>query len=169
MAGIHTSMQRLRPSIKVAARAARHDLWTIKSTYTMNVFRRYFLYLLDCLVMLTVIGVQFFLFRGEWPFAYDSDRWLSLLLGGSGVGFTTLLGGTVYWYIVDYHPELRDLRGSRVILTATGDTPDRETRALRSFMKTLSVFTFPVLLLFALFSDGHRFLHDYVAKTERVR
>ncbi|WP_116127497.1 hypothetical protein [Lewinella sp. IMCC34183] len=135
----------------------------------MNVFGRYVIYLLDCLVMLAVIGLQLFLFRGEFPFGYDSDQWLSMLLGGHGsVALTTLIGGTAYWYIVDYHAELRELRRSRIVMEATGEAPPTETRFLRSFLKAFSLFTAPVLLLFALFSDRHRFLHDYVAKTERV-
>ncbi len=135
----------------------------------MSVFGRYFLYLADCLVMLFVIGVQIFLFRGELPFGHSFHSWLPMLLGGSGsVAVTTLLGGTGYWYVVDYHPELMELRRSRVVTAGTAERPPVETRIIRSFLKAFTLFTAPVLLLFALFSKGHRFLHDYVAKTERV-
>ncbi len=135
----------------------------------MNVLGRYFIYLLDCLVMLFIIGVQFFVFRGELPFGYDTDRWLPLLLGGGSVGMTTLLGGTLYWTIVDYHEALTELRHSTIISTETGEQPELPTRFLRSFLKAFTLFTFPVLLIFAIFSKDHRFLHDYVAKTERVK
>ena len=135
----------------------------------MSVFGRYLIYLVDCLAMLFVIGMQFFIFRGELPFGYDTDRWLPLLLGSDSVRLVTLLGGTAFWFIVDYHENLTDLRRSTVISTETGTNPDFCTRFLRSFLKALSIFTFPPLLLFAVFSDGHRFLHDYVAKTRRVK
>ncbi|PHK98630.1 hypothetical protein CGL56_09165 [Neolewinella marina] len=115
--------------------------------------------------MLAVIGVQFFLYRGELPFGYDTEQWLPLLLeGGGSVMLTTLFGATLYWSIVDYHPALVSLRRSRVV-TRSGERPGVETRIVRSFVKAFSVFTAPVLLLFALFND--HFLHDYVAKTER--
>ncbi|MGB3802111.1 MAG: RDD family protein [Lewinella sp.] len=134
----------------------------------MNVFGRYFLYLADCLIMLFVIGMQFFIFRGELPFGHDTDRWLPILLGGGSVGMVTLLGGTLYWTIVDYHDELTELRRSTIVSSETGEPLDLSTRFLRSFLKALTLFTFPVLMLFAVFSEGHRFLHDYIAKTERV-
>ena len=136
----------------------------------MNVFGRYILYLADCLVMLFAIGIQLILLRGQWPLSYDFDNWLPILLGGSGgVGVVTLIGGTVYWYIVDYHEELQEVRRSRVVSLTTGGTPPTEKRFLRSFLKAFTLFTAPFLLLFAVFSTEHRFLHDYVAKTERVR
>ena len=135
----------------------------------MSVCGRYLIYLVDCLAMLFVIGLQFLIFRGELPFEHDTDRWLPLLLGTDSVRLVTLLGGTAFWYIVDYHDNLKDIRRSEIVSTETGTAPDAPTRFLRSFVKALSIFTFPVLLLFAVFSDGHRFLHDYVAKTRRVR
>lgn len=135
----------------------------------MNVFGRYFLYLADCLVMLFVIGIQLMIFRGEFPLSIDTDRWLPLLLGTDSVRLTTLLGGTAFWYIVDYHPELERLRRSVIVSTRTGTKPDSCTRFLRSFLKAFTLFTFPVLVVFALFSSGNRFLHDYVANTERIK
>ena len=135
----------------------------------MSVFGRYLIYLVDCVAMLFVIGMQFFIFRGELPFGRDTDTWLPLLLGTDSVRLVTLLGGTAFWFIVDYHENLTELRRSMVISTETGTTPDTCTRFLRSFLKAFTLFTFPLLLLFAVFSDGHRFLHDYVAKTRRVK
>ncbi|PPK84337.1 RDD family protein [Neolewinella xylanilytica] len=135
----------------------------------MNVCARYLIYLVDCLVMLFVIGLQFLVFRGELPFDYDSESWLRILLDGGNVGLVTLLGGTLYWSIVDYHDELKELRRSTIISSETGEEPEMATRVVRSGLKAFTLFTFPVLLVFALFSENHRFLHDYVAKTERVK
>ncbi|WP_116108196.1 RDD family protein [Lewinella sp. IMCC34191] len=134
----------------------------------MNVFGRYLIYLADCLVMLFVIGMQLLIFRGELPFDHDTDHWLPMLLDGGSVGLVTLLGGTLYWTIVDYHHELKELRRSVIVSSVSGEEPDLSTRILRSFLKAFTLFTFPVLILFAVFSKGHRFLHDYVAKTERI-
>lgn len=134
----------------------------------MGVLGRYVLYLADCLVMLFVVGVQFFLFRGELPIGHSTDEWLPLLLeGGGSVMFTTLLGATIYWSIVDYHPELVSVRQSRIVMVESQERPDLQTRVLRSFLKAFTLFSAPILLLFGLFSEGNRFLHDYVAKTER--
>ncbi|THH41167.1 RDD family protein [Neolewinella litorea] len=134
----------------------------------MGVFGRYLLYLADCAVMLAVIGVQFFIFRGELPIGYDTDRWLPILLeGGGSVMLTTLLGSTLYWTIVDFHPDLVDLRRSEIVSRDQEGKPGIETRILRSFLKAFSLFSAPILLLFAVFSEDNRFLHDYVAKTER--
>ncbi|MCP9237319.1 RDD family protein [Lewinella sp. JB7] len=134
----------------------------------MSVFRRYFLYLFDCLVMLGLLGVVFFVYRGEFPFHYATDRWLEVLLGGSGVYFTTLIGSTIYWYIVDYHPSIVRFRRSHILTRPDHRSPDVTTRFLRSFVKAFTLFGGEVLLLFAIFSSEHRFLHDYIAKTERV-
>ncbi|MBB4077557.1 putative RDD family membrane protein YckC [Lewinella aquimaris] len=135
----------------------------------MGVFGRYILYLLDCVVMLGILALVFLLFRGELPFGHDPERWLEVLLDGGSVYVTTLLGATLYWFIIDYHPTVAGYRRSRVAMLADGRRPDNGTRLLRSFIKAFTLFGGEVLLLFALFSDGHRFLHDYIAQTERIK
>ena len=135
----------------------------------MNVFQRYLIYLVDCLVMLFVIGMQLLIFRGEFPVGLPFDSWLPRLLDGSSTGITMLLGGTLYWTIVDYHPDLVKVRRSAVLSLESGTEPDLSTRILRSFVKAFTLFTFPVLLLVALFRGDHRFLHDHLTKTERVK
>ncbi len=136
----------------------------------MHIISRYFLYLMDCIVMLAVIGVQLVIFRGEWPLAYDTDRWLGLLLEGHHhIYLTTLTGATLYWTIADYHPTLTRFRFSRVLMKQTGAVPELGVRISRSLIKSFTLFGGGVLLLFALFSKEHRFLHDYLVGTERVK
>ena len=135
----------------------------------MNVFQRYLIYLVDCLAMLFVIGMQLLIFRGEFPIGLPFESWLPRLLDGHSTGITMLMGGTLFWTIVDYHEDLEKIRRSRIISTETGTKPEMCTRVKRSFIKAFTLFTFPVLLLVALFRSDHRFLHDHLAKTERVK
>ena len=134
----------------------------------MSLPRRYALYLIDCLVMSLVLAVQLFLLRGEWPVGHHPDGSLGLLLAGYNVWLWTLLLATGYWTIVDYHPALLRYRG-RVVTTADGQQPDFATRLLRSAIKAFTLFAKPFLVVFALFSKDHTLLHDYLAKTVRVR
>ncbi len=136
----------------------------------MNVVSRYFLYLLDCGVMLAIIGVQLLLFRGEWPLSHDPDHWLGLLLEGHrGLYLTTLCGAAAYWTIMDFDPRATSIRGSRVVRKASGQLPDLGLRFSRSLIKAFTLFGGGLLLLFALCSAEHRFLHDYLVGTERVK
>ncbi len=135
----------------------------------MNVFGRYFLYLIDSGIMLALIGVQLFLFRGEWPLSHNPDHWLSMLLEEQGVYFTTIVGAAIYWTIMDFDPRLTSIRGSRVVQEATGELPALGMRVSRSLIKAFTLFGGGFLLLFALFSKEHRFLHDYLIETVRVK
>ena len=142
------------------------DPFLVKKT-TVGLFRRYLIYLVDCLVMSSVLAVQLFLVRGEWPLQHHPDDYLGLLLAGHNVWLWTLLLATGYWTIVDYHPTLLRYRGR--IVTAEGEQPDLSTRLLRSAVKAFTLFAKPFLVVFALFSKDHTLLHDYLAKTDRVR
>ena len=135
----------------------------------MGIVSRYFLYLLDCLVMLSILGIQIYLFRGETPLTHNPDGWLELLLGNYvNLWLWTILLATGYWMVVDYHPALEPHRG-RIVTLATAEQPDFEKRLLRSAVKAFTLFGKPFLLVFALFSKHHRLLHDYLAGTERVK
>ena len=134
----------------------------------MGIFSRYFLYLLDCGVMLAIVGVQLYLFRGEDPMLYYPGQWFDLLLEDyAAIGLWTVVFTSVYWTIVDYHPALTSIRG-RVLSQVTGDLPTFDVRVLRSVVKAVTLFVWPWLLLYALFSSGHRLLHDRIAGTERI-
>ncbi|WP_420459986.1 hypothetical protein [Neolewinella sp.] len=134
----------------------------------MGIFSRYFLYLLDCAVMLAIVGVQVYLFRGEDPMVYYPGEWFALLLEDyAAIGLWTVVFTSVYWTIVDYHSALIRIRG-RVLNQATGQLPTYDVRVLRSVVKAVTLFVLPWLLLYALFSDGHRLLHDRIAGTERL-
>ena len=136
----------------------------------MNFFSRYLIYLVDCAVMLAVVGVQLFIFRGEWPFSHHSDNWMNLLMGGHhGVYFTTLIGAAIYWTIVDFDPKLTEYRRSRVRLVESGEVPKLCVRFVRSLIKSFTMFGGGFLLLFSLFGKEHRFLHDRILGTERVK
>ena len=133
----------------------------------MGIFSRYGIYLLDSILMAFVLGLQIYLFRGEFPLRYDFHDYLSVLLEGHNIKVWTLILATGYWTIMDYHPALTRLRGW--VVDASGQRPAFSTRVLRSGIKSLTLFTLPCLLLFALFSKGHTLLHDYVAKTDRIQ
>lgn len=136
----------------------------------MGKFRRFVMYKVDCAFMLAVIGLQFFLFRGEMPFDYHPEEWLKTLLQSSGhLWLTTVVGGALYWTVVDFHPGLVELRGSRVVSKVDGQQPDTGTRFLRSLIKSFSLFGGRWLLLFCLIDKQHRFVHDAVTDTERVK
>lgn len=135
-----------------------------------GLFTRFVIYKVDCVVMLLIIGVQLYLFRGETPFQYRPGHWLQeLLQTGSRTWLTALLGGTLYWTIVDYHPVLERYRESRVVSLDDGSRPDMGTRFLRSFIKSATLFGKSILLLFGLLRSDRRFLHDYVTRTVRAR
>ena len=134
----------------------------------MGIFSRYFLYLLDCGVMLAIVGVQLYLFRGEDPMLYYPGQWFALLLEDyAAVSLWTVVFTSVYWTIVDHHPALIGIRG-RVLSQETGDLPTYDVRILRSVVKAVTLFVWPWLLLYALFSSEHRLLHDRMAGTERL-
>ena len=134
----------------------------------MGIFSRYFLYLLDCGVMLAIVGVQIYLFRGVDPMTYYPGEWFALLLEDyATLGLWTVVFSSVYWTIVDYHPALTGIRG-RVLSQVTKELPTFDVRVLRSVVKAVTLFVWPWLLLYALFSSGHRLLHDRVAGTQRI-
>ncbi|CAH1002095.1 hypothetical protein LEM8419_03012 [Neolewinella maritima] len=135
----------------------------------MGIVSRYFLYLLDCLVMLLVLGIQMYLFYGEGFLQSSPDTYLERLLGDYGPAWLwSVLLGAAYWLIVDYHPVLAGRRG-RVVDVSSGHRPSLDKRVLRSLLKALTLFGATFLLLFALFSKDHRLLHDYVAGTDRLK
>lgn len=135
----------------------------------MGLWGRFILYKLDCLVMLCVIGVQFALFRHEQVFDYYPGDWLGELFNyASNLWLVTIVGATIYWVIVDYHPALERLRQSRIVTLVDGQRPDFGTRLVRSLVKAVTLFSFQGLLLCAVFDKQRRFAHDRVTDTHRV-
>ena len=135
----------------------------------MGLWGRFLIYKLDCLVMLGIIGVQFALYRGDQVFDVYPGDWLAQLFVHVGnLWVITLIGSTLYWLVVDYHPALERLRQSKVVTLEGNHRPDFGTRFVRSFVKAVSLFTFQGLLLVGLFSDDHQFAHDKVTGTRRV-
>jgi hypothetical protein len=135
----------------------------------MGVFGRYIMYRIDSLIMLGVLAVQLSLFTDLEAFELPPREWLPALIGrGASVYWTTLLGATLYWTIVDYHPALTGLRKTRIVSRISGEPLGYADRILRSFLKAFTLFGAEFLLLFALFNDDRRFLHDHVTKSERV-
>lgn len=141
----------------------------MKAKKNTGLFARWFTYKIDCLVMLLVLWVQFYLFYGEWPFIFGSDRWLpSLLESGPPLWISMTIGGAIYWTIVDYHPALEQYRESRVVMQGTDELPQFGTRVVRSLVKSATLFSASILILFGLLRGDRRFLHDYLTGTERV-
>ena len=133
----------------------------------MGIFSRYFIYLLDCGVMLTIVGVQLYLFRGEDPTLYYPGEWFALLLEDyAAIGLWTVVFSSVYWTIVDYHPALARIRGS-VVLESNEEVPAPDVRVIRSVVKAVTLFVWPWLICYALLSTKHRLLHDRIAHTTR--
>lgn len=122
--------------------------------------------------MTFVLAIQVYLFTDHNPLeALGEERMLSLLLeGGYNLRVVAILLMTMFWTVVDYHPVLaRTIRGSIVVNRASGEVPSMSDRLLRSVVKAVTFSVAPVLIFFAVFSEENYFLHDYVAKTRRVK
>lgn len=137
----------------------------------MSLLGRYFLYLLDCLLMLALLGVNVFIFTGENPFAIDPSQWLNFLLDNPSsrrAYWFTIVAATLYWTIVDFNPEVAKVRGPAVRDAVTHQVPPLTHRLGRSFVKAFTLFGASILYLFPLLNEKRLFLHDYLTGTERA-